>query len=149
MILQALRHVDEAASIARYIIDRLRGPVRLADRVVSTSASLGITICPFDSKDVERLLVDADLAMYTAKAAGRDRFAFYSCEHSAIDARSPSACERESCYTRTACCPILAARSRTLSAISSSGTTSLTAPSAIASRGIPKTTQLASSWAKV
>lgn len=90
VILEALRHADGAASIAGHIIDRLREPFRLANSVVSISASIGITICPFDTKDVDRLLIDADRAMYAAKAAGKNRFEFYSRECADIDTCSPA-----------------------------------------------------------
>ena len=45
--------------------------------------------------------------------------------------------------------PNLANRASTRSAIFGKGTTSSTAPCAMASRGMPNTTQLASSWASV
>jgi hypothetical protein len=38
-------------------------------------------------------LIDADRAMYAAKAAGKNRFEFYSREYADIDTCSPSAPE--------------------------------------------------------
>jgi GGDEF domain-containing protein len=38
VILEGLRHVDGAASIAGHIVDRLREPFRLANSIVSISA---------------------------------------------------------------------------------------------------------------
>lgn len=93
MILEGLRHVDGAASIAGHIVNRLREPFRLANSIVSISASIGITTCPFDVKDIDRLLIDTDRAMYAAKAAGKNRFEFYSREYTDIDTCSPSAPE--------------------------------------------------------
>ena len=45
---------------------------------IRVTASVGITTFGNREVDVESLLVEADLAMYDAKTAGRDRFALYT-----------------------------------------------------------------------
>jgi diguanylate cyclase (GGDEF)-like protein len=59
--------------IADRVIEALREPVEIGDgqTTVAVSASVGIAIGPRASAD--ELLRDADLALYTAKAAGKDR----------------------------------------------------------------------------
>jgi predicted signal transduction protein with EAL and GGDEF domain len=44
---------------------------------VDVRASMGIALCPVDGDDPESLLKCADLALYAAKAAGRNTFRFF------------------------------------------------------------------------
>jgi len=54
--------------------------VRLAGHDVAISASIGITIAPQDADEEEMLLKHADLAMYEAKARGKNTYHFFSQE---------------------------------------------------------------------
>lgn len=54
---------------------------------VDTSPSVGIALYPRDGQDLDALLVHADQAMYTAKAAGRGTFRFYHASLNASSAR--------------------------------------------------------------
>ncbi|MFP3616796.1 diguanylate cyclase, partial [Paraburkholderia sp. SIMBA_050] len=56
----------------------LNQPIKLGSNEVIVSASIGITLAPFDSLEEDQLLKHADLAMYEAKAKGRNTFHFYS-----------------------------------------------------------------------
>ena len=70
---------DDAVEVASRIIEALRVPVSVAGREVIATASVGIA---FDSARIERdqLLRNADLAMYTAKRQGRDRYEVFEPE---------------------------------------------------------------------
>jgi EAL domain-containing protein (putative c-di-GMP-specific phosphodiesterase class I) len=50
----------------------------LAGQPIHIGASVGITVFPDDSQDADAMLRDADMAMYRAKEAGRDRYQFYT-----------------------------------------------------------------------
>src|SRR5690625_111290 len=76
VILNYLRNIDEAKQVADRILARARAPITVAGQVVQVSASIGITIYPLDEGDVESLMHNADMAMYAAKKAGRDQYAF-------------------------------------------------------------------------
>jgi diguanylate cyclase (GGDEF)-like protein/PAS domain S-box-containing protein len=71
--------VGEAEAVARSIIDAIRTQaVTTAGEPVRVTASVGITTFGDRQIDGESLLVEADLAMYDAKAAGRDTFTVYT-----------------------------------------------------------------------
>jgi diguanylate cyclase (GGDEF)-like protein/PAS domain S-box-containing protein len=68
--LSAPTFVDE---IANRILNIVRQPFMLHGKTVRISASIGIAVSVSDSSTPISLLRDADIAMYAAKAAGRDR----------------------------------------------------------------------------
>lgn len=70
----------DASRTAEDLIDALRQPFRLGDQDVYIGASIGITFYPDDAQAGETLLRNADLALYQAKAAGRNTFHFFSRE---------------------------------------------------------------------
>ena len=78
MVLRGLRSSDEAAIVARRILDALRAPMELEGRRLDLTSSIGIALCPEDGSDSDTLLRNADAAMYVAKKNGGDTFQFYS-----------------------------------------------------------------------
>ena len=69
---------DTPQRIAAKIIESLHNPILLEGQEVVISASIGIAICPQDTSDQRTLVRYADAAMYSAKEAGKNRWAFYS-----------------------------------------------------------------------
>jgi diguanylate cyclase (GGDEF)-like protein len=67
-----------AAHVAERIAVALRQPFLLADREVYATASLGIALGT--TEDPETLLRNADVAMYRAKARGKDRYELFEPE---------------------------------------------------------------------
>jgi diguanylate cyclase (GGDEF)-like protein/PAS domain S-box-containing protein len=63
----------EALQLAERVMARLREPLLVGSHHVSTTASVGITFGAAGSTS-EQLLRNADLAMYRAKAQGKDRY---------------------------------------------------------------------------
>ncbi len=80
IVLGNLEHVDQAARVAQKIIDSFVPPFSIAGRELFISASIGITLYPFDDNDIDNLLRNADAAMYHAKDLGRNTFQFYTAE---------------------------------------------------------------------
>jgi diguanylate cyclase (GGDEF)-like protein len=78
---------DLAARIADRILDAVRRPLEVNGSDVVPATSIGITVVDSDAT-VEGVLRHADLALYLAKASGRDRYEFF---HDALHA---SAMER-------------------------------------------------------
>ncbi|MDP4534858.1 EAL domain-containing protein [Alkalimonas collagenimarina] len=78
VILSGVENREQAALIAENLQHAFAAAVRLGTQEVSISASIGITMAPEDANDEELLLKHADLAMYEAKARGKNTFHFFS-----------------------------------------------------------------------
>ncbi|MDJ0734816.1 MAG: CHASE2 domain-containing protein [Nostocaceae cyanobacterium] len=76
IILRAIPHVDVAAKIAQKILASITEPIVLEDNTTRVSASIGISIYPVHSQDMEILIQQADSAMYRAKHFGKNRLEF-------------------------------------------------------------------------
>lgn len=68
----------DVASVAHNIIDEIAKPFSIRGNELFVSASIGITVYPDDGKEIEKLLSNADSAMYKAKEAGRNKFHFFT-----------------------------------------------------------------------
>ena len=80
IILTGQRTAHQVGRMAERIVLAAREPVAWQDGMLKAGASLGITLCPSDDERPERLLRNADIALYQAKAAGRSAFAFFAGE---------------------------------------------------------------------
>lgn len=81
------RNVEQpngATALATRLIETLHEPFDIDGNQVNIGVSIGISIAPADGADVERLLRNADLALYRAKAEGKGTFRFFE---QAMDAR--------------------------------------------------------------
>ncbi|HEX5757548.1 MAG TPA: EAL domain-containing protein, partial [Arenimonas sp.] len=67
----------DVIAIAERIIRALSEPVRVVGKELYTSASIGIAFADPRYRSPEELLRDADVAMYRAKSAGRQRYAIF------------------------------------------------------------------------
>lgn len=68
----------DAELVAEKIVATLGAPHYWNGSIVHVSASVGIALCPEDAKHAPQLMNQADAAMYRAKQAGGNRFAFYA-----------------------------------------------------------------------
>ena len=67
------------ANMAEKVIQQLaKTPIKLHGRNLTISTSLGIACYPDNGNDAESLVKHADMAMYSAKKSGKNRFAFFS-----------------------------------------------------------------------
>ncbi len=65
------------AAIADQKVQLLSSTFRVGEFDLTTSCSLGIATYPDDGNDFESLLKKADIAMYAAKASGRNHYRFF------------------------------------------------------------------------
>jgi diguanylate cyclase (GGDEF)-like protein len=76
----------QAASVgqlAEQLRTALRSDIEVAGRQLSIGMSIGIASCPADGTTPETLLANADLALYRAKAEGRDAIRFFEADMAA------------------------------------------------------------------
>ena len=80
LVLCGLPNMDEIERVAERILALMAAPFSIDGKHYDLSASLGITVFPFDSSDTANLLRHADQAMYQAKQAGRNRYHLFDTE---------------------------------------------------------------------
>jgi len=85
ILLPGLRSVTDAVGIAENLLAAFENPFDLDNHQLFVSPSIGIATMPEDGNDPAILLKHADMAMYRAKARGRNTYAFH------VDGQSSSA----------------------------------------------------------
>ncbi|MBR0902508.1 bifunctional diguanylate cyclase/phosphodiesterase [Bradyrhizobium liaoningense] len=85
---QNLASPEDAAALARRIVERLSERYRIDNHLVEIGASVGIALTSPDGTSADTLLKNADMALYRAKADGRGTFCFFRDEMAAtVEAR--------------------------------------------------------------
>ncbi|WP_181376322.1 sensor domain-containing phosphodiesterase [Novimethylophilus kurashikiensis] len=74
---EATEAVNQARTIAEMVLDKLNQPYFFGGKEHHSTPSIGITLFDDSGASVEDLLKQADLAMYQAKAKGRNRICFF------------------------------------------------------------------------
>jgi diguanylate cyclase (GGDEF)-like protein len=77
ILLEAINQPEEVSVIADRIQAALALPMQLNQQVVRVTSSIGIALNTAEYNDLESILCNADIAMYRAKAQGRDQYAFF------------------------------------------------------------------------
>ncbi len=78
VILHDIRHDQDVVPVAQKLLEVVARPVQLDEREVVVSTSVGIALFPKDGNDAKTLEKHADIALYHAKAEGKDTFRFFS-----------------------------------------------------------------------
>ena len=71
------KDAEDAALIAEKIGVALIQPLMHAEKDLCVTASIGISLYPTDGKDADTLIKNADTAMYSAKAGGKNTHKFF------------------------------------------------------------------------
>lgn len=78
IILSQLKDIKSVEIVAQRILNKIAEPYQLGEDVVYISASIGITLYPNDSTEIDTLITNADQAMYAAKRQGKNRFSYFT-----------------------------------------------------------------------
>lgn len=76
-VIEGPHAVDGVSVAAEKIVDVLKEPFKILGLSSYVTASVGVTVYPDDASDAAALLKNADIAMYEAKARGKNRVEFY------------------------------------------------------------------------
>lgn len=76
LVCRNVKDRDGIGRLAQRIIDRMAEPIYYGEDACQIGASIGIALCE-EFTTPERIVMDADIALYDAKRAGRGQFAFF------------------------------------------------------------------------
>jgi predicted signal transduction protein with EAL and GGDEF domain/DNA-binding response OmpR family regulator len=77
VLLTDVRRIEDAALVAMRLVEALAEPVVIEGTEIFVGGSAGVAIYPDDGRDINTLLMNADTAMYRAKASCRGGVQFY------------------------------------------------------------------------
>lgn len=80
LILSDVMSPEECGQILDRVLQTVKQPVNVDGNLLSTSASIGVSLYPIDNADPDTLLRHADQAMYMAKQAGKNRYQMFDPE---------------------------------------------------------------------
>lgn len=80
LVLNQVTDTGKVSIVAKNIIEALSPPFEVSGQEVFVTTSIGIAMYPTDGTDGERLLKNADTAMYRAKERGRNAYQYFSAE---------------------------------------------------------------------
>jgi diguanylate cyclase (GGDEF)-like protein len=78
IFMEDIDDVAGIATLAERVLQTLQQGLTVDDHNVRLTVSTGISLFPDDGSDIETLIKNADLAMYRAKAIGRNQFCFFT-----------------------------------------------------------------------
>jgi len=78
VIVEHILNTKDVVALSKKIIDVVSKPIDFEALSLSISASIGISICPDDASQTDKLLKYADIAMYNAKKDVKNDSIFYS-----------------------------------------------------------------------
>ncbi len=76
-ILVDINDASDCEPLLQRLISAISKPVKIHNKLLTVSASVGVTLYPNDNVDSERLLRHADQAMYIAKQKGKGQYHFF------------------------------------------------------------------------
>lgn len=77
LIFEQIHQDDDLIKIFEPILAAFHSPIQIDDLFIKTSISIGVAMYPKDGSDTQTLFVNADIAMYHAKAKGKATYSFF------------------------------------------------------------------------
>jgi diguanylate cyclase (GGDEF)-like protein/PAS domain S-box-containing protein len=77
LLLPETPRIKDVTKIAKKILEAIKKPFLISGKELEITTSIGISIYPTHGEDAETLIKNADIAMYRAKKAGRNKFFRY------------------------------------------------------------------------
>ncbi|WP_246517430.1 EAL domain-containing protein [Clostridium aciditolerans] len=78
VLIEGENDVAEIENYAKQITNIFKNKLIIEGEEIYISCSMGITLYPFDSREVTQLLMNADMAMYKVKNAGKNNYMFFN-----------------------------------------------------------------------
>jgi diguanylate cyclase (GGDEF)-like protein len=97
LLLTPIADEEDLARDLRWLLERLKEPFYIDGQEIVTSASIGVAIYPRDGQSYQELGMNADRAMYSSKAGGKEGFRFFD---ASIAAAAAERHEMEQCLQR-------------------------------------------------
>lgn len=85
VVVEEITRGEEAALVARKIIDTLAKPIDYQGHDCRVGASIGVAVFPDDGNTMEDVCKAADVAMYRVKHSGRNGYCFFSGDGKALE----------------------------------------------------------------
>jgi diguanylate cyclase (GGDEF)-like protein/PAS domain S-box-containing protein len=76
LVLEDLNEPDDAGIVAKRIFGQLEEPIEIKGNKIPLEVSIGVAIGESSEQQAEQLLIEADKAMYQAKAGGKHRWQY-------------------------------------------------------------------------
>ncbi len=80
MVLENVNNTKEVGRFAQNLLKVMQSPFELNGHETFITTSIGISLYPSDSQDVNTLLKHADAAMYRAKEKGKNNYQFFTAQ---------------------------------------------------------------------
>jgi diguanylate cyclase (GGDEF)-like protein/PAS domain S-box-containing protein len=80
LLIPNILRVADAVRVAERILKSFKQPFDVGGQELFITASIGVSLYPFDGQDAETLVRNSDIAMYRAKERGRDNYQLYTRE---------------------------------------------------------------------
>ncbi|HEU0307599.1 MAG TPA: EAL domain-containing protein [Lysobacter sp.] len=77
LLLEHVQQPETASKVAQRVLQALAAPMQVAGRELRVTASIGIALADGRCESADRVLHDADTALYRAKSLGRNRFVLF------------------------------------------------------------------------